>query len=132
LIFLLPHLEDRETQSNLNTRRNEDEEEANNSQEEEKERPRNVQKQKRTEISYEESLLQILRQKKMDETDVDEDKCFLLSLLPSFRQFIDEQKFLARMEILKITQHVKLQQNLGTYSSCSLPSFSNANSFPQN
>ena len=64
LLFLLPHIEDRETQSNLNTRRNEDEEEANNSQEEKKERPRNVQKQKRTEISYEESLLQILRQKK--------------------------------------------------------------------
>ena len=70
--------------------------------------------------------------KKIDDTDVDEDKCFLLSLLPSFRQFNDEQKFLARMEILKIMRHVKLQQNLDTYSSCSLPSFSNANSFLPN
>jgi hypothetical protein len=43
-------------------------------------------------------------------------KCFLLSLLPSFRQFNDEQKILARMEILKIVRHVKLQQNLDTYS----------------
>jgi len=68
----------------------------------------------------------------MDDTDVDEDKCFLLSLLPSFRQFNDEQKFLARMEILKIMRHVKLQQNLDRYSSCSLPSFSNANSFVPN
>ena len=45
----------------------------------------------------------------MDDTDVDEDKCFLLSLLPSFRQFNDAQKF---MEILKIVRYVKLQQNL--------------------
>jgi len=62
----------------------------------------------------------------MDNTDVDEDKCFLLSLLLYFRQFNDEQKFLARSEILKIMRHVKLQQNLDTYAFCSLPSFSNA------
>jgi len=68
----------------------------------------------------------------MDDTDVDEDKCFLLSLLPSFRHFNDEQKFLARMEILKIMRHVKLQQNLDTHSSRFLPSFSNAISFPPN
>ena len=68
----------------------------------------------------------------MDDTDVDEGRCFLLSLLASFRQFNDEQKFLARMEILKTMRHVKLQQNLDTYSSCSLTSFSNANSFPPN
>jgi len=53
----------------------------------------------------------------MDDIGVDEDNCFLLSLLPSFRQFNDEQKFLAPMEILKITRHVKLQQNLDRYSS---------------
>jgi hypothetical protein len=68
----------------------------------------------------------------MDDADVDEDKCFLLSLLPSFRQFNDEQKFVARMEILKIMRYVKLKQNLDTPSSCSLPSFSKANSFPPN
>ena len=130
LLFLLPNTEDRETQSNLNTLN--DKQESNNSQEEEKERPRNIRKKKRTEVSYEESLLQILRQEKMDDTDVDEDKCFLLSLLPSFKQFNDERKFLARMEILKIIRHVKLQQNLDRYSSCSLLSFSNSNSFLHN
>jgi hypothetical protein len=67
---------------------------------------------------------------KLDDSNVDEDKRFLLSLLPSFRQFNDEQKFLARMEILKIMRHVKLQQNLDTNSSCSFPSFSNAKSVP--
>ena len=46
--------------------------------------------------------------------------------------FNDEQKFLARMEILKIMRHVKLQQNLDRYSSCSLPYFSKANSFVPN
>ena len=53
-----------------------------------------------------------------------------LSLLPFLRQFNDEQKFLAPMEILKIMLHVKLQQNVDTYSSCSLPPFTNASSFP--
>ena len=69
---------------------------------------------------------------KMDDTNVDEDKCFLLSLLPSFRQFNDEQNFLDLMEILKIMRHIKLQHNLNRYSSCALPSFSNANSFLPN
>jgi len=108
LLILLPHLVDRETQSNLSIQRSEDEEEANNSQEEEeKERPRTVRKMKQVEISHEESLLHILRQKKMDDTNLDEDNCFLLFPLPSLRQFNDEQKFLARMEILKIMRHVK-------------------------
>ena len=57
---------------------------------------------------------------------------FLLSLLSSFRQFNDGRKFLAPMEILKIMRHVTLQQNLDTYSSCSLYSFSDANSFLPN
>ena len=68
----------------------------------------------------------------MDDTGVDEDKCFLLSLLPSFRQFNDEQKFMARLEILKIMRHVRLQQYLDTHSSSYLSSFSNANSYPPN
>jgi len=68
----------------------------------------------------------------MDDRDVDEDKCFLLSVLPSFRQFKDEQKLFARMKILKFKRHFKLQQYLDTHSSCSLPSFSNANIFPPN
>jgi len=129
MLFLLPHLEDREKHSNLSADRSEDEEDANSSQEEQKKRPRNLGK-KRNEISYEEALLQILRQKNMDDSNVDEDKCFLLSLLPSFRQINDDQKYLARMEILNIMRHVKLQTNVDMYVSCSLPSFSNANSVP--
>jgi len=80
MLFLLPHLEDRETHSNLSVHRSEHEEDANSSLEEQKKQPRNLWK-KRNEIPYEEALLQILRQKNMDDSNVDEDKCFLLSLL---------------------------------------------------
>jgi len=38
---------------------------------------------------------------KIKGTDVDEGKCLLLSLLPSFRQFNNKQKFMAQTEILK-------------------------------
>ena len=69
---------------------------------------------------------------KLDDRDVDEDKGFLLSLLPYFRRFNDENKSLARIEFLKITRLFKLQQYLETHSSFSFPSFSNANIFPPN
>ena len=75
MLFLLPHLEDRETHSNLSADRSEHEEDANSSQEEQKKRPRNLRK-KRNEISYVEALLQILRQKNMDDSNADEDKFF--------------------------------------------------------
>jgi hypothetical protein len=116
MLFLLPHLEDRETHSNLSDDRSQHEGDANSSQEEQKKRPRNLRK-TRNEMSYEEALLQILRQINMDDSNVDEDKCFLLSLLPSFSQFNDDQKYLARMEILKIMRHVKLQKNVDMYAS---------------
>jgi len=91
LLLLLSHTEDRAKQSNLSTQKNKNEEEANNSQEEESELPRKVRNKKRTSISYEEPLLQILRQKKIDDIDADEEKSFLLSLLPFFWRFNDEQ-----------------------------------------
>jgi hypothetical protein len=74
LSFLLTHSEDCAKRSNLSTQSNENEEEANSSQEEESELPRNVRQKKQTTISYEESLLQILRQKKIEDIDVDEEK----------------------------------------------------------
>jgi hypothetical protein len=50
MLFPLPHLEDRETHSNLSADRSEHEEDANSSQEEQKKPSRNVRK-KRKEIS---------------------------------------------------------------------------------
>ena len=103
-----PHLEDLETQNNLSTRRNDDEEEANNWQEEGK----NCLEMFEKEVKHNflrGVITADFATEKMDNTDVDEDNCFLLSLLPSFRQFNNEKKFLARMEILKIMRHVKLE-----------------------
>jgi hypothetical protein len=71
LLFLLSHVEDRTTHSNLSTPSNENEENKDTSRKEEKE----VRQKKRTKISYEESLLQILRGKKEEDTDIDEDRC---------------------------------------------------------
>jgi hypothetical protein len=54
MLFLVPHLEDRKTQSNFSSERNEKEEVANKSEEEnEMEVRRNVRKKNRTKISYE-------------------------------------------------------------------------------
>lgn len=47
------------------------------------------------------------------ETENDEDKHFLLSLLPSFRKLSDKQKFDARIEILKVMRDI---HNRGEHS----------------
>lgn len=66
---------------------------------------------KRKKISnntFEESLLQMLREKNDEEKEIDEDKYFLLSLLPSFRKLNEEQKFIARIEIMNVMRRVRL------------------------
>jgi hypothetical protein len=66
-------VEDHTTESNLSSPNNgnEDKEERNISEEERMELPRNVRRNKEIKISYEELLLQILREKKVEDTDVD-------------------------------------------------------------
>ncbi|XP_071052963.1 uncharacterized protein [Onthophagus taurus] len=59
--------------------------------------------------SYEESLLDTLREKKTEE--VDEDRYFLLSLLPAFKKFDEEQKFTAKTEIMNVMRRVRLSKN---------------------
>lgn len=39
---------------------------------------------------------------------MDEDKYFLLSLLPSFRKLNEEQKFIARIEIINVISRIRL------------------------
>ncbi|XP_076039231.1 uncharacterized protein LOC143024318 [Oratosquilla oratoria] len=53
---------------------------------------------------YEESLLDILKEKK-DEV-IDEDRSFLISLVPSFKKLTDNQKFEAKIEFLKVLQRI--------------------------
>lgn len=66
--------------------------------------------------SYEETLLQILQQKKHEENEIDEDRYFLLSLLPSFRKFNEEQKFMAKTEILNVIRRARLHQDVESSS----------------
>ncbi|KAL2716020.1 LOW QUALITY PROTEIN: flotillin-2 isoform X3 [Vespula squamosa] len=68
---------------------------------------------KRKKISnntFEESLLQMLREKNDEEKEIDEDKYFLLSLLPSFRKLNEEQKFIARIEIMNVMRRLRLPE----------------------
>lgn len=64
--------------------------------------------------NYEESILQILKEIKNEEQEIDEDKYFLLSLLPSFKKFNEDQKFLARMHIMNVMRHVRVSEDLAT------------------
>jgi len=139
LLFLLPHLEDRETQNNLTTQTNEDEEETNSSQEEEEEEEEEEERERPRNVRKNEAKRNFLRgiitadfatEKKMDDTDVDGDKCFLLFQLPSSRLFNDGKQFLVRLGIKKIMRHVQLQQNFDTY--LLLAFFSNADSVGPN
>ena len=105
---------------NLNTLN--DEEESNNSQEEEKECLEIFEKRSEPKFPTMNHYCRFCGRKKMDDTDVDEDKCFLLSLLPSFRQFNDEQKFLAGMEILNLCDTSNYKKIwIGTHLASYLP-----------
>lgn len=59
---------------------------------------------KKKALSYENKLLNILKEKKSEE--IDEDKSFLLSLVPSFKKMTDEQKIDAKMEILSVIKRI--------------------------
>ncbi|MPD01349.1 hypothetical protein E2C01_096871 [Portunus trituberculatus] len=65
--------------------------------------------------NYEEDLINILIEKTKE--DCDEDKAFLMSLLPKFRKFNDEQRFEAQMEIMKVMRRVQLMSTQGPSTS---------------
>jgi hypothetical protein len=54
-------------------------------------------------INYEQQLLDILKEKS---EHIDEDKTFLLSLVPGFKK-LDDQKYWAKMEMLGIMRRAK-------------------------
>ena len=74
---------------------------------------------------YEEELIVILKEKSKE--DCDEDKAFLMSLLPKFKKFNDEQRFEAQMEIMKVMRKVQLMPAQGPSTSYhgNVPSTSN-------
>ena len=55
-------------------------------------------------INYEQQLLNILKEKS---EHIDEDKTFLLSLVPGFKELDDAQKYWAKMEMLVIVRRAK-------------------------
>jgi hypothetical protein len=55
-------------------------------------------------INYEQQLLDILKEKSEHN---DEDKTFLLSLVPGFKELDDDQKYWAKMEMLGIMRRAK-------------------------
>jgi hypothetical protein len=62
------------------------------------------QQKKRTKTTCEESLLEIIREKSRDV--IDEDKSFLMSLVPSFKKLNDEQKFVAKVAFLNVMRRI--------------------------
>ncbi|KAM3955736.1 uncharacterized protein ACR2FA_008107 [Aphomia sociella] len=57
--------------------------------------------------TVEEKILDMLREIKKDE--VDEDRQFMLSLVPSFKKLSDKQKFEARIEMLRVLKNISFQ-----------------------
>lgn len=70
-----------------------------------------VKRKKVPQKSYEESLLHILKQKRDEDREIDEDKYFLLSLLPSFKKMNEDQKFFVRTEFLNVMRRVRFSGN---------------------
>lgn len=120
LLFLLPTIEDRETVSDVDpVDPNEDDQTKESDSEglgdsnfEQPESPStsrrqpapavsSVRRSKKAKTSYEESLLQILQNKCKNE-EIDEDKTFLLSLVPAFKKLTEDQKFQVKMDFLHV------------------------------
>jgi len=68
----------------------------------------NRQQKKRSKTTDEESLLEIIKEKSRD--DIDEDKSFLMSLVPSFKKLNDEYKFVAKLEFLNVMRRLTFCQ----------------------
>lgn len=126
LLFLLPTIQGRDVSSNYNLERTDE-----NDETEDYAIPTNVEnetvqsnesitvpnpkpkKEKREEMRpmrYEDILLQIFNEKRVDE--IDEDRNFLLSLVPSLKKLTDEQKFTVKSEFLNILKQQFLRSNL--------------------
>jgi hypothetical protein len=66
------------------------------------------QQKKRFKTTYEEFLLEIIKEKSRD--DIDEDKIYLMSLVTSFKKLNEEQKFIAIVEFLNFMRRITFCQ----------------------
>ena len=55
-----------------------------------------------------------MREKKNDDKEIDEDKYFLLSLLPTLKSFNHDQKFDAKIEIMNVLHRIRRYGNMAT------------------
>lgn len=60
--------------------------------------------------NLEDKILDMLKEIKKDEED--EDRQFMLSLVPSFRKLQDKQKFEARIEILRVLKEITFKDDM--------------------
>jgi hypothetical protein len=82
------------------------------------------QQKKRSKTTYEESLLEIIKEKRGD--DIDDDRSFLMSLVPSFKKLNGEQKFVAKVEFLNVMRQITFcQPHYHVSSPPQLQSYSN-------
>lgn len=108
LLFLLPTVEERETESNLEPPESclDQEDSLVPSEppavEETPRPPPSSGRPKKKTISYEQSLLDILKEKSDKREEIDEDKTFALSLVPGLKRLSFEKKFEAKMEIMGV------------------------------
>jgi len=116
MLFLIPQTQDRATSSKYSPvtvsngeedtdERQEDEEGSNDGTAEtytgrKNQRERNTSRK----IHYEQRLLDILKEKS---ERIDEDKSFLLSIVPGFKKLDNDQKYWAKMEMLGIVRRAK-------------------------
>lgn len=75
-----------------------------------------VSRPKKKSAPYEQQLLDILKKKKenVNVEEIDEDKHFMLSLVPPFKKFNDEEKYQAKMEFLRVIRNIQLSSSSRT------------------
>jgi len=116
LLFLLPIMQQRDTSGNITPPPSANESETQDittgSELGEGSHAKNAtycgQQKKRSRTTYEESLLEIIKEKSRD--DIDKDNSFLMSLVPSFKKLNDEQKFVAKVEFLNVMRCITFFQ----------------------
>jgi hypothetical protein len=125
MLFLIPQTQDRATSSNYSPmtigngeedtdERQEDEEGSNDGTAEncacrKKQSERNTSRK----MNHEQQLLDILKEKS---EHIDEDKTFLLSLVPGFKKLDDDQKYWAKMEMVGIVRRAKIMAFQAQYA----------------
>lgn len=118
LLFLKSSLTERPTDGNLDSTVAEDEDETETSDIMGSNVPKQQIKRNKKVTSlpkFEESLLNILKE------DLDEDKHFALSLVPTLQSMTDDEKFQAKIEILQVCRRIKANRQ-HIQSSVTLPS----------